>query len=176
MVKLLTSVARDSDAQRLFSILCWSESKCPVSMKSHINQFLSATLISEKNCTTISLWAVEQPCSQASQRDLARKWQLWPHQQWRSRCSLLKRENSWYGLVDQSWRHCRLSMSCGSLRPNIKNKVQMSCTESVSVLSVLSVVPDSNRNLLFLCWIWFDFGIKYLFDFTFKLINEWILR
>ena len=132
MDKLSQLAAKDSDVLKLFSNQCWSESKCQVSTKSLINQFLSVMLILEKICTTISLWVVEQPCSQVSQKDLARKLLLWLLQPWKSRSSLLKKENSWSGSVVQSCHHCQLSKPCGSLKPNIKKLVPKSFTENVS--------------------------------------------
>ena len=134
MVKPSQLAVKDSDAQKLFSSQWWSESNCQVSTKSLINQFLSATLISEKTCTAISSWVVEQQCSQEFQRDWARKWQLWPHQQWRWRSLLLKKESSWSGSVDQSCHHCQPSKPCGSPRLSIKKAVLKSSTENASDL------------------------------------------
>lgn len=144
--KLLPSAVKDSDALRLFSSQCWSENKCQVSTKLLINQFLSVMLILEKICTTISSWVVEQLCSQVSQKDLVKKLLLWLHQQWKSRFSLLKKENSWSGLVVQSCHLCQLSKPCGSLKPSIKKLVPKSFTENVS---------DKNKDLLFSIYLLF---------------------
>ena len=123
---------KDSDAPKLCSSQCWSVDNCQVSTKSLTNQFWNATLISEKTCTTISLWVVEQLCSQVFLKDLASKLPLWPRQPWRWKCSLLKKESSWYGLVVQFYLHCQLSRQCGSQRQNIKRAEPKLSTENVS--------------------------------------------
>ncbi len=157
MVKLSQLAAKDSDAQKPFSSQCCSESKCQVSTKSLTNQFWSATLISERTCTTTSSWAVEQQCSQAFQRDWARKWLLWPHQQWRSRCLLLKRENSWSGSVDQSCHHCLPSKPCGSPRLSIKKAVLKSSTENASDLIEFICLLMENMLSIFIIIVYLEF-------------------
>lgn len=130
--KWLPSEIKDSDAQKLFSNQWWSERKCQDSTKSLINQFWNVTLISEKTFTTISLWAVEQLCSQVSQKDSVNRLLLWLHQPWKSKSLLHKKENSWFGSEDQFCHLCRLSKLCGSQKPNINKPVQQLCTENVS--------------------------------------------
>lgn len=115
--------AKDSDAQRPFSSQCWLVNNYQVSMRSHINQFLSVMWTSEKTCTATLLWVEEQPCSQVFQRDWASKWQLWLHQLWRWRYSPHKKESFWFGLVVQFYHHCQLSKQCGSQRLSIKKVV-----------------------------------------------------
>ena len=139
MVPLSQSAAKDLDALKLCSSQCWLVNNCQASTKLLINQFWNVTLISEKTCTTISLWAEGQQCSQAFQKDSVRKLQLWPQRQWKSRYSLLKRESSWFGLVVQFCHHCQLSRQSGSQRQNIKRVVQKLFTKNAS----------DEKNLLF---------------------------
>lgn len=132
MDKWLQLQTKDSDAQKPFSNQWWSVKKCQDSTKSHINQFWSVTLILEKIFIPTSLWAVEQPCSQVSQKDSARKLLIWHHRQWKWKSLPLKKENSWCGLVDQFCRLYQLSKPCGSPKPNINKPDPQSYTENAS--------------------------------------------
>lgn len=113
MDRLSLSEVKDSDAQKLYSSQCTSESKCPASMRLLTNQSWNATLTSEKICIITSSWVVEQLCSQVSQKDWANKSQVWPLQLWKSRLSLLKRESSWSGSEDLFCHLCQPSKPCG---------------------------------------------------------------
>lgn len=126
--------ARSSDAPKPCSSPSKSVRRCPGSTRLLINQFLNVMWTLEKICTLTSWWAVEQPCSPASQKDWANKWLPSPPQPWKSRCWLLRKESSWSGSVDQFCPPSQLSRPCGSPEPNFTNLDPQSCTENASDL------------------------------------------